>query len=37
MAASAAYYIASAAEHVVITPSGSVGSIGVIAAHASRS
>ena len=33
MAASAAYYIASAAEHVVITPSGSVGSIGVIAAH----
>lgn len=33
MAASAAYYIASAADEVVVTPSGAVGSIGVIAAH----
>ena len=32
-AASAAYWIASAADEVVITPSGEVGSIGVYAAH----
>jgi len=32
-AASAAYWIASAAEEVVVTPSGQVGSIGVLAAH----
>lgn len=31
--ASAAYYIASAADEIVITPSGLVGSIGVMAAH----
>jgi len=36
MAASAAYYIASAADEVVVTPSGDVGSIGVIAVHANR-
>ena len=33
MAASAAYWIASAADELVVTPSGSVGSIGVFAAH----
>lgn len=33
MAASAAYWIASAAESIVITPGGMAGSIGVIAAH----
>lgn len=33
MAASAAYWLASQASEVVITPSGSVGSIGVFAAH----
>lgn len=32
-AASAAYYIASQADELVVTPSGRVGSIGVIAAH----
>jgi len=36
-AASAAYYIASAAEEVVVTPSGAVGSIGVLTAHADMS
>jgi signal peptide peptidase SppA len=33
MAASAAYWIASAADELVVTPSGEVGSIGVLAAH----
>lgn len=33
MAASAAYWIASAASEISVTPSGEVGSIGVIAAH----
>src|SRR3990167_10678641 len=33
MAASAAYWIASAADEVAVTPSGEVGSIGVYAAH----
>jgi capsid assembly protease len=33
MAASAAYWIATAADEVVVTPSGQVGSIGVFAAH----
>lgn len=33
LAASAAYYVASAAEEIVVTPGGEVGSIGVIAAH----
>lgn len=33
MAASAAYWIASAASEIAVTPSGEVGSIGVIAAH----
>ena len=33
MAASAAYWIASAADELVVTPSGQVGSIGVIALH----
>ena len=33
MAASAAYYIASAASEIVVTPSGEVGSIGVFSAH----
>jgi signal peptide peptidase SppA len=32
-AASAAYYIAAAAQEVVVTPSGRVGSIGVVMAH----
>ena len=32
-AASAAYYIASAADEVVVTPSGWVGSVGVVAVH----
>lgn len=33
MAASAAYYIASAADELVVMPSGSVGSIGVVVEH----
>ena len=33
MAASAAYWIASAADEIVVTPSGEVGSIGVFAEH----
>jgi ClpP class serine protease len=33
MAASAAYWIATAADEVVVTPSGQVGSIGVFATH----
>lgn len=33
MAGSAAYYLASQANEVVVTPSGSVGSVGTIAAH----
>lgn len=33
MAASAAYWLASAADELVVTPSGTVGSIGVISAH----
>lgn len=33
LAASAAYYLASQADEVVVTPSGEVGSIGVFAAH----
>jgi ClpP class serine protease len=33
MAASAAYWIASAADELVVTPSGQIGSIGVFAAH----
>jgi signal peptide peptidase SppA len=33
LAASAAYWIASAADELVVTPSGEVGSIGVLAAH----
>lgn len=33
MAASAAYYIASAADELAVTPTGEVGSIGVFAAH----
>lgn len=33
LAASAAYWIATAADELVVTPSGEVGSIGVIAAH----
>jgi signal peptide peptidase SppA len=33
MAGSAAYHIASQADELVVTPSGSVGSIGVLAAH----
>lgn len=37
LAASAAYWIASAADEFVVTPSGSVGSIGVLAAHEDRS
>lgn len=36
-AASAAYWIASAADEIVVTPSGLVGSIGVIAAHEDKS
>jgi signal peptide peptidase SppA len=36
-AASAAYWIASAADEVVVTPSGEVGSIGVVAIHADSS
>lgn len=36
-AASAAYWIASAATEFVVTPSGSVGSIGVLAVHTDRS
>lgn len=37
MAASAAYWIASAAREIWVTPSGQVGSIGVIAAHQDES
>lgn len=37
MAASAAYWIASAASEINVTPSGQVGSIGVIAAHVDQS
>lgn len=37
LAASAAYWIASAADKFYVTPSGSVGSIGVLAAHEDRS
>lgn len=37
MMASAAYWIASAADEIVITPSGQVGSIGIIAAHEDQS
>lgn len=33
LAASAAYWIASAADEIVVTPSGEVGSIGVLTAH----
>lgn len=33
MAASAAYWIAAAADEIVVTPSGEVGSIGVLAVH----
>lgn len=33
LAASAAYYIASAADEIVVTPGGQVGSIGVFASH----
>jgi signal peptide peptidase SppA len=36
-AASAAYYLASQASQVIVTPSGQAGSIGVIAAHMDRS
>lgn len=36
-AASAAYWIASAADELVVTPSGDVGSVGVLAVHADRS
>lgn len=37
LAASAAYWIATAADELVITPSGEVGSVGVIAAHEDQS
>jgi signal peptide peptidase SppA len=37
LAASAAYYVATAAEEIVVTPSGAVGSIGVLAAHVDQS
>lgn len=37
LAASAAYWIASAADELAITPGGEAGSIGVFAAHADRS
>jgi signal peptide peptidase SppA len=37
LAASAAYWIASAADEVVVTPSGEVGSIGVLTAHEDQS
>lgn len=37
LAASAAYWLASATDEVVVTPSGEVGSIGVFAAHADYS
>jgi signal peptide peptidase SppA len=37
LAASAAYWIASAASEIVVTPSGSVGSVGVLAVHEDRS
>jgi signal peptide peptidase SppA len=37
MAASAAYWIASACDELVVTPSGQVGSIGVLAVHTDRS
>ena len=37
LAASAAYWIISAADEIVVTPGGEVGSIGVLAAHEDRS
>lgn len=37
MAASAAYYIASAANEIIVTPSGSVGSVGTVMVHADMS
>lgn len=37
LAASAAYYIASSADEIVVTPGGQVGSIGVFAAHRDHS
>jgi signal peptide peptidase SppA len=37
LAASAAYWIASAADEIVVTPSGEVGSIGVVTAHEDQS
>ena len=37
LAASAAYYIASQADEIVVTPSGEIGSIGVYAVHADES
>lgn len=37
LAASAAYWIATAADEIVVTPSGEVGSIGVMAAHQDQS
>jgi len=37
MAASAAYWIASAADEIVVTPGGQVGSIGVLTAHSDLS
>lgn len=37
MAASAAYYIASAADNLAVTPTGEVGSIGVFAVHEDQS
>lgn len=37
LAASAAYWIATAADEVIVTPSGQVGSIGVITAHQDES
>jgi signal peptide peptidase SppA len=37
LCASAAYWIASAADEIVITPSGEVGSIGVLAVHTDQS
>ena len=37
LAASAAYWIASAADEIVVTPTGQVGSIGIIVAHEDQS
>lgn len=37
LAASAAYYIATAADHVVVTPGGLVGSVGTVAVHTETS